>query len=126
MGFLLWLNRLRTRLVSMRMQVRSQALLTGLGILCCCGLHCGSQMCLGSGIVVAVTCSSDSTPSLGNGHMLLVQPFKKTKTKKKLSWSCWWCSGLRIWCCHCCVEGSVPGLGTSVCCKYGQKEKNNK
>ena len=34
---------------------------------------------------------------------------------------------LRIWCCHCCGEGSIPGLGTSVCHRRGQnKNKINK
>ena len=23
--------------------------------------------------------------------------------------------------CHCCGSGSIPGLGTSICCKYSQK-----
>ena len=29
---------------------------------------------------------------------------------------------LRIWCCHCCDMGSIPGPGTSVCRKYSQKK----
>lgn len=38
-----------------------------------------------------------------------------------------WHTGLRIWPCHssgsghCCSVGSIPGLGTSECCGYGQK-----
>ena len=28
---------------------------------------------------------------------------------------------LRIWCCHCCGMGSIPGPGTSACCRHGQK-----
>ena len=41
-------------------------------------------------------------------------------------------SRLRIWHCHCygsgycCGIGSVPGLGTSACCRYGQKRKKKK
>ena len=37
-----------------------------------------------------------------------------------------WCSGLRIYNCHCshsshcCGAGSVPGLGTSTCHRHGQ------
>ena len=36
--------------------------------------------------------------------------------------------GLRIWHCHwgssgrCCCVGSIPGLRTSICCRYGQKK----
>ena len=41
----------------------------GLRIHCCCKLQHKLQMCLGSGVAVAVleasSCSSDSTPSLG-------------------------------------------------------------
>ena len=46
------------------------AQLSGLRIWGWCELQCRSQMCLRSGIVVAVasSCSSDSTPSLGNFH----------------------------------------------------------
>ena len=42
---------------------------------------------------------------------------------------CWWLSGLRIHCCHCCGLGccydahSVPGLETSVCSGHSQKQK---
>ena len=38
----------------MRMQIRSLALLGGLGIRCCCDQWCRSQMWLGSGVAVAV------------------------------------------------------------------------
>ena len=40
----------------------------------------------------------------------------------------WWCSGLRIWRCHCsglhhcCGAGLIPGLETSICCRCGRKE----
>ena len=44
----------RIRLVSMRMQVRSLALLSGLRIRRCRELWCRSQMWLGSGVAVAV------------------------------------------------------------------------
>ena len=36
-----------------------------------------------------------------------------------------WCSGLRIWCCHCsglgccCGAGSISGPGTSICHRHG-------
>ena len=42
----------------------------------------------------------------------------------------WWLSGLRTWHCHCCSSGyccdmgSVPGLGTSTCCRCNQKIDN--
>ena len=29
---------------------------------------------------------------------------------------------LRIWCCCCCGIGSVPGPGTSACCRWGQNK----
>ena len=45
--FLSWLSRLRTQLVSMRMQVRSLASLIGLRIQCGHELWCRSQMRLG-------------------------------------------------------------------------------
>ena len=44
----------------------------------------------------------------------------------------WWCSGLRIWCCHCCGSGlccgtaSIPGLETLACHGYSQQEKKKK
>ena len=31
-----------------------------------------------------------------------------------------WLRGLRIWCCHCCGPGLVPGPGTSTCCRCVQ------
>ena len=49
----MWLSALRTQLVSMRMQVQSQALLSGLSIWRCHKLWFRSQMLLGSGIAVA-------------------------------------------------------------------------
>ena len=30
-------------------------------------------------------------------------------------------TGLRIWCCHCCGVGSVPGPGASTWCRCGEK-----
>ena len=64
----------RILLVSMRMRVRSLALLNGLRIAVSCGV--GSKLaqiphCCGSG--VGQWLGSDSTPSL-NFHMLLVWP----------------------------------------------------
>ena len=52
--FLLWLNGLRTRLVSMSKQVQSLALLSGLRIWHCSELWWRSQTQLGSCISVAV------------------------------------------------------------------------
>ena len=54
MEFPLWLSGLRTQLESMRLWVRSLALLTGLRIRHCRELWFRSQMGLGSGIAVAV------------------------------------------------------------------------
>ena len=52
--FLLWLRGLRIQLVSMKIQVRSLASLSGLRIRHCHELWCKSQMRLGSGVAVAV------------------------------------------------------------------------
>ena len=52
--FLLWLSRLRTRLVSIRTWVRSLASLSGLRIWGGCKLCHRSYMWLGSGVAVAV------------------------------------------------------------------------
>ena len=59
----------KNELVSMRMQGPSLALVSGLRIQLCHELWCRLQTKLGSGIAVAVvlagSCSSDMTPSLG-------------------------------------------------------------
>ena len=47
MEFSLRLSGLRTQLASVRIQVLSLPLLSGLRIQCCCELRCRSQMCLG-------------------------------------------------------------------------------
>ena len=36
----------------------------------------------------------------------------------------WWLSGLRIWRCHCCGSGSIPGSGTAMC--HGTAKKKRK
>lgn len=36
----------------------------------------------------------------------------------------WWPSGLRKRRCPCCGVHSIRGLGTSTCCRYGEKTKN--
>ena len=38
----------------------------------------------------------------------------------------WWLSRLRIWHCHCCGLGSIPGPGTSACWGNSQKKKKKK
>ena len=38
----------------------------------------------------------------------------------------WWLSGLRIWHCHCCGSGSIPGQGTSSCLRCGKKKEKRK
>ena len=64
------------QLGTMKLRVRSLALLSGLRILHCHGLWCSLKTWLGSGIAVAVAwasgCGSDATP--GNLHMPPVQP----------------------------------------------------
>ena len=52
--FLLWLRRLRTQLVSMRIRVRSMASFSELRIQCCYKLWYRTQTCLGSSIAVTV------------------------------------------------------------------------
>ena len=52
--FPLWLSGLRTQLVSMRMQVGSLALFSGLSLRHCCKVWHSLQMRLGSGLAVAV------------------------------------------------------------------------
>ena len=72
LGVPIMAQRKQIQLVSMRMWVRSLASLSGSGIRLCCELWCKSHTWLGSFIAVAVavavasSCSSDSTPSLGN------------------------------------------------------------
>ena len=36
----------------------------------------------------------------------------------------WWLSRLRIWHCHCCGSGPIPGPGTFACCRHGQKKRS--
>ena len=33
---------------------------------------------------------------------------------------------VRIQLCHCCIAGSIPGLGTAAYCGHGQKKKKKK
>ena len=53
-AFLLWLSRFITRVISLRMRVRSLAPLSGLRIKHCHELQRRSQKRLGSGVAVAV------------------------------------------------------------------------
>ena len=55
-------QRKRIRLITMRMQVRSLALLSGLRIQHCCELWCRLQMCLGSCVALAVARLAAVTP----------------------------------------------------------------
>ena len=75
------------QLGSMRLQVRSLALLSGLWIRCCCELCRRSQTQLGSCIAVTVawasSCSSDWTPSLGISIWHGCSPKKRKKEKIK-------------------------------------------
>lgn len=54
----------RTWLVSMRMRVQSLTQFSGLRTWHCCEQRCRLQMCLGSCVAVASSCSSNWTPSL--------------------------------------------------------------
>ena len=68
--FPLWLSRLRTQLVFMRMQVQSLALLSGLRIWCChsCSLGC--------------SCDLDQIPGPGTPHATWQPKKEKNKIKK--------------------------------------------
>ena len=78
-----WLTNLRT----MRLQVRSLALISGLRLRRCRELWCRLQTRLGSCVAVAVaeagSCSSDSTPGLGTSICCRSGPRNGKKTKKK-------------------------------------------
>ena len=122
-------------LVSTRMWAQFLALLSGLRSWCCCELHGRSQMWLRSGVAVAAvwasSCSSNSTPSPGTS---ICQRYNNLPPQKNPTWIIkinlpvllLWCSGLRIWRCHCsslgcCFgTGSVPDLGTSARCRCSQ------
>ena len=88
------------QLGTMRLWVRSLALPGGLRIWHCCELWRRSQMWLRSGITVTVAVassnSSDRTPSLGTSICLWCSP-KRTKDKRKISWTKWkWSTVYRI------------------------------
>ena len=87
MEFPLWLSGLGTWPVSMRMQVRSLASLSGLRIQHCCKLRARSQMGLRLWIAVAMaqagSCSSGSTPSSGTSEICC--RCRCEKEKKKLA-----------------------------------------
>ena len=76
----------RIQLGAMRLQVRSLALISGLGIRCCRELWCRSQMPLRSCVAVAVvstgSCGSSWTPSLGSSICLGCRPKKQTNKQK--------------------------------------------
>ena len=80
--FPLWLSRLKTWLVSMRMQVWSLASLSELRIWYCHELWCRLQTQFGSGIAVvkAGSCSSSWTPSLGTS---ICSEYGPRKSKRK-------------------------------------------
>jgi len=100
MEFLLWLNRLRTRLASKRMWVRSLVLLSGLRLQCCRELWCRSKTQLGARVAVAVvqasSCSSDSSPSLGTSICCGCGP-KKGKKQNKTKLRTWRSDTTFIW-----------------------------
>jgi len=87
-GVLVMAQGKRISLVSMRTQVRSLALLSGLRVQHCHELCCRSQMQLRSGIAVAVVrdgrYSSDWTPSLETSICCRCGQKKKKKKKKAL------------------------------------------
>ena len=124
----------QTRLASMRMQVRSLALLVVLRILLCRELWCRSQMQLGSCVAVAV-CRPAAAALIwslawklpyagGAAHKKFFKNLFKSKNRssfvaqrvKDLVLSLHWCL------CYCCDAGSIPGLGFFTCCRQGQKK----
>ena len=88
--FQLWLSRLRTQLVSMRIQVQSLASDSGLRIWCYHEPWCSSQMWLRSSVTVALVWAGghgfDLTPSLGISicHGCSPKNTKKNKNKTTL------------------------------------------
>ena len=84
--FPLWLSRLRTQLVSMRMRIQSLASLSGLRIQCQHKLQGRSQMQLRSGIAVAVaqagSCGSDQ-PGAWEFPYAAGAALKRQKKKRK-------------------------------------------
>jgi len=124
----------RIRLGTMRLWVRSLALLRGLRIQCCHELWYRSQMWLRSCVAMAV-CRLAA--------VALIRPLaweppcaasvalksKKKKVKNYCFRVPWWLSRLRIQHCHCCGSGdccgmgSNPGLGTSTCHSCSQTNK---
>ena len=93
------------RLVSMRMQVQSLALLSGLGILCCCELWCKShtqaRSCFAVAVPLAGSYSSYLTPSLGISISLSVAK------KNKIKWKTWSVIRLTIAKKHICCSGEA-------------------
>ena len=80
----LWLRRLRIRLVSMRIWVRSLALLNGLSIWLCPELWCRSQMQLGSRVAMSVVQAGSCSrlyPQPGNLHMPQVWPLRGGRSR---------------------------------------------
>ena len=128
-----WLSRLRTQIVSTRMQVQS-LVLSGLRIQCCQRLWCESQMQLRSGVAVAVvqagSYSSNSALSLGTSICHMCGPKKEKKKQineslrsslvawcvKDLTLSLLWL-GLLLWC------RLVPWPRSSACHEPSQKRK---
>ena len=86
----------RIWLGTIELEVWSLASFSGLGIQCCCGLWCGSQARLGSGVAVvlawAIGNSSNWTPGLGTSvcHGYGPKKAKKTPTKNKNQKQCKW------------------------------------
>ena len=75
---------------TIRLQVPSLALLSGLRIWRCCELWGRSQMQLGSGVAMAKagSYSSDSTPSLGTSMCRRCRPKKEKKEKSDFFFWC--------------------------------------
>ena len=93
LGVLLMAQQLTTQLASMRTQVQSLTLLSGLRIWHCCELWCRLQAWLGSRMAVAVAVAvavassyhSDWTPSLGTSMCRGCSP-KKPPQKSKIKY----------------------------------------
>ena len=127
MGFPLWLSRLRIRPVSMKMQVL--ALLSGLKDLV--WLWLWRRLAAAAPVQpLAWEPPHAVVMALKSQKQTNKQTKQKQKTKKPVKGrALLCCSWLRIQNCHCsgsggcCSAGLIPGLGTSICCRRGQKNK---
>ena len=102
----------RVHLGTVRVQVRSLALHSELRTQCCHELWWRLKMWLGSGVAVAGSCSSDSTPSPSTS-MCHTRPWKKEK-KRSSNLEVPGGLAVRIQCFLLWGPGTTHGLGTEI------------